>query len=144
MHTLKSARLAVTALAMAVFCLGGYSVAARADDVAVMLTGDQEVPPVQTDASGKGTITVKPDMSVSGSVTTNGVEGSMAHIHQGPSGQEGPVIIPLTKSGASTWSVPSGAKLTDAQYQAYKAGSLYVNVHSAAHKGGEIRGQLKP
>jgi hypothetical protein len=54
------------------------------------------------------------------------------------------VIIPLTKSGDGTWSVPAGAKLTDAQYAAFKAGDLYVNVHSAANKGGEIRGQLKP
>jgi hypothetical protein len=40
--------------------------------------------------------------------------------------------------------VPAGAKFTDAQYKAYKAGDLYYNVHSDAHKGGEIRGQLKP
>jgi hypothetical protein len=68
----------------------------------------------------------------------------MAHIHNGAAGKIGPVIIPLTKSGADTWSVPAGAKLTDAQNAAFKAGDLYVNVHSAEHKGGEIRGQLKP
>jgi hypothetical protein len=34
--------------------------------------------------------------------------------------------------------------LTDAQYKSYKAGELYVNVHSDAYKGGEIRGQLMP
>ena len=38
----------------------------------------------------------------------------------------------------------AGAKLTDAQYDSFKAGNLYVNVHSAANKGGEIRAQLKP
>jgi hypothetical protein len=81
---------------------------------------------------------------VSGSVTTTGVAGTMAHIHQAAAGKNGPVIVPLTKSGDSTWSVPAGAKLTDAQYEAYKAGDLYVNVHSAENKGGEIRGQLKP
>jgi hypothetical protein len=48
------------------------------------------------------------------------------------------------KSGESVWSVPAGARLTDAQYDAFKAGNLYVNVHTAAHKGGEIRGQLNP
>jgi len=56
-----------------------------------------------------------------------------------------PFIVPLAKGAdGNTWSVASGAKLSDAQYQAYKAGNLYVNVHTAAHKGGEIRAQIKP
>jgi len=112
-------------------------------EVKVTLSGSQEVPPVTTTATGSGTITVA-DKAVSGSVTTTGVTGVAAHIHQGAAGQNGPVIIPLTKSGDNAWSVPAGAKLTDEQEKAFKAGNLYVNVHSAANKGGEIRGQLKP
>ena len=42
------------------------------------------------------------------------------------------------------WSIPAGAKFTNQQYDAFKAGNTYVNVHSDANKGGEIRGQLKP
>lgn len=110
----------------------------------VKLGGDNEVPPVQTMAKGSGSITINPDMTVSGKITTMGVAATMAHIHQGPMGQNGPVIIPLAKSGDNGWEVPPGAKLSEAQYQAYKAGGLYVNVHSDAHKGGEIRAQLKP
>lgn len=111
----------------------------------VKLSGGEEVPPVQTSASGSGTITIKDDKSVSGSVSTAGIAGIAAHIHVGAAGQNGPVIVPLTKGAdGTTWSVPAGAKLTDAQYASYKAGDLYVNVHSAAHRGGEIRGQLKP
>ena len=83
------------------------------------------------------------DGTVSGSVTTKGVEGTMAHIHQGAKGQNGPVIIPLTKSG-ETYSVPAGAKLNDAQMKAFKDGGLYVNVHTAKNKCGEVRGQLTP
>ena len=112
--------------------------------IKVTLSGSQEVPPVTTSASGSGTILVGADKSVSGSVTTTGVAGSAAHIHVGAAGKNGPVIIPLTKTADNVWSVPAGAKLTDPQYESYKAGDLYVNVHSAANKGGEVRGQLKP
>jgi hypothetical protein len=117
---------------------------ARAEDVKVMLSGGQEVPPVTSSGAGSGTITINDDKTVSGSVTTTGVTGTMAHIHNGAAGKNGPVIVPLSKSGDGTWTVPSGVKLTDAQYAAFKAGDLYVNVHSAQHQGGEIRGQLKP
>ena len=124
--------------------IASYPLSARAEDVKVMLSGGQEVPPVSSSGSGTGTITVGEDKSVSGSVKTTGVNGTMAHIHNGAAGKNGPVIIPLTKDGDGTWTVPSGAKLTDAQYAAFKAGDLYVNVHSAQHQSGEIRGQLKP
>jgi hypothetical protein len=68
----------------------------------------------------------------------------MAHIHQAAAGQNGPVIIPMTRTAEGTWTIPAGAKLTDAQYEAFKAGNLYVNVHTDANKGGEVRGQIKP
>lgn len=131
-------------VAAAVISLAAYSGMAFGDQVKVTLSGGEEVPAVKTSASGGGTITINADKSVSGSVTTTGVAGTMAHIHNAAAGKNGPVIVPLTKSGDNTWSVAAGAKLTDAQYQAYKAGDLYVNVHSAENKGGEIRGQLKP
>jgi hypothetical protein len=108
------------------------------------LSGANEVPPVSTTATGTGTITVGADMSVSGSVTTTGLAGTAAHIHMGAAGANGPVIVPMEKTGDNVWTVKAGAKFTEAQYQAYKAGGLYVNVHSAANKGGEIRDQLKP
>jgi hypothetical protein len=122
-------------------CAGMYS---SGGGVKVMLSGAQEVPPVTTSASGEGAITIGADKSVSGSVATTGVAGMAAHIHQGDRGKNGPVIVPLTKTSDNVWSVPAGARFTDAQYDAYKAGGLYVNVHSAANKGGEIRGQLQP
>ena len=111
--------------------------------VSVKLAGSEEVPPVTASGSGSGTIRVNSDGTVSGSVTTTGVEGTMAHIHQGAKGQNGPVIIPLTKAG-DTYTVPANAKLNDAQMKAFKAGQLYVNVHTTKNKGGEVRAQLSP
>jgi len=117
---------------------------AYAGDVKVTLTGAEEVPAVTTSATGTGTISVKDDGTISGSVTTKGVEGMAAHIHRAPAGKNGPPVVPLTKTGDGVWSVAEGTKLNAEQLAAFKAGELYVNVHSAANKGGEIRGQLKP
>lgn len=125
-------------------CFGMASLTVFAQSMNVTLAGSQEVPPVTTSASGKGSIMVGPDGSVSGSVTTSGVDATMAHIHEAPMGQNGPVIVPFAKTADNIWSVPAGAKLTTAQLQSLKSGNLYINVHSAANKGGEIRGQLKP
>jgi CHRD domain-containing protein len=110
----------------------------------VMLSGSQEVPPVSTAATGSGTISVLMDRSVSGTVTTSGVAGAAAHIHLAAPGQNGPVIVPLNKTGDNTWSVPPAIRLNDTQYEAYRLGNLYINVHSAANPNGEIRGQIQP
>ncbi|HET7364401.1 MAG TPA: CHRD domain-containing protein [Burkholderiales bacterium] len=109
----------------------------------VSLSGAEEVPAAKSDAKGSGSFRVAEDGTITGSVTTEGVKGTMAHIHQGAKGQNGPVIVPLTKNG-DTYSVPEGKKLTAAQIEALKAGNLYVNVHSDRYKGGEIRAQLQP
>jgi len=115
-----------------------------AADLIVSLTGAEETPPVSTSASGTGSITISADKSVSGTVKTTGIDGTVAHIHVGAPGQSGPPIITLNKGANGVWSVPAGSKLTDEQYASFKAGNLYVNVHSAEHKAGEVRGQLKP
>ena len=111
-------------------------------DIALRMTGAEEVPPVATSASGTGSVRVAADRSVSGSFKTQGGPFTAAHIHEGAKGQNGPVIIPLQKSGDNDWVVPPNAKLTDAQYESFKAGRLYVNFHSAQFKGGEIRAQI--
>ena len=133
-------------MALALACAGLLAVALPtfAKDMAVTLSGDQEVPPVTTSASGAGTISVGVDKSVSGSVMVKGVNATAAHIHEAAKGKNGPVIVPLTKSGDNTFSVAAGAKLSDAQMQALQSGNLYVNVHSAANPNGEIRAQLAP
>jgi CHRD domain len=109
----------------------------------VTLTGGNEVPAVATAASGTGTVTINPDRSVSAKITVTGMAPTASHIHEGAAGTNGPVIVPFTKSGDDTFVAPEGAKLTEAQYASYKAGNLYVNVHSAKNPGGEIRAQLK-
>ena len=128
-------------VAVAASAMGGL---VFAKDITVKLSGAEETPPVTTSASATGTIKINADKSVSGSVKASGIDGTVAHIHVGAPGQSGPPIITLTKGADGVWSVPEGSKLTDDQYASFKAGNLYVNVHSAEHKPGEIRAQLKP
>jgi hypothetical protein len=61
----------------------------------------------------------------------------------GAPGVNGPVVLPLNKKSDHEWTLPVGAKFTAEQSRPLKAGKLYVNVHTNAHKDGEIRGQLK-
>jgi len=109
----------------------------------ITLSGSNEVPPVTTTAAGTAMVTIGDDRSVKATVTATGMTATASHIHEGAAGANGPVIVPFTKTGDNTFAAPDGAKLTEAQYASYKAGNLYVNVHSAKNPGGEIRAQLK-
>jgi hypothetical protein len=146
--TVKLTRLLALAAVLAVAGCATYKDKAPSwmpgsNAVSVKLTGAEEVPPVTASGSGSGSFRVAQDGTLSGSVKTDGVAGTMAHIHTGAKGQNGPVTIPLTKDG-DTYSVPAGRKLTPEQMQAWKEGRMYVNVHTAQNKGGEVRGQIQP
>jgi hypothetical protein len=108
----------------------------------ITLEGRNEVPAVNTTAVGSANVEIHADRSVKVKVIVSGITPTAAHIHEGAVGANGPVVVPLNKLGDNEFIAADGAKLTDAQYAAYKAGNLYVNVHSAKHPSGEIRGQL--
>jgi CHRD domain-containing protein len=128
---------------------GSFAVLAGCQSMAPMgaqtvaLSGANEVPAVTTTATGTATVAIKDDRSVSVQVTVSGMTPTASHIHMGAAGANGPVIVPFTKTGDNTFASSPDAKLTEEQYAAYKAGNLYVNVHSAKNPGGEIRGQIK-
>jgi len=109
---------------------------------AVELTGAAEVPPVSTAATGTARISVLPDRTLSGSLSTSGLQPTMAHIHEAAAGKNGPPIVTLLVTRGNGFAVPAGAVLSEAQYASYLAGNLYINVHSAAYPDGEIRAQL--
>jgi len=136
----RVARIAGWSLAAAMAVMSAVALAETMD---VKLSGAQEVPPVQGSASGSGTVTINNDGSVSASINASGFTPTAAHIHEGKAGTNGKVIVPFTKEG-DKFVAPAGAKLTPDQMKAFKEGDLYVNMHSAAHPGGEVRAQLKP
>ena len=115
----------------------------------VTLTGAQQVPPVQTSATGTADLSYDPATRVvTWSVTCSGLSGppTMAHFH-GPAvaGKNGPVVIWLTEKGKPAATPIKGeATLTPEQAQQFNAGEWYINVHTQANPGGEVRGQVMP
>jgi hypothetical protein len=127
---------------LALLLMASANLYAQQPPMSISLNGSSVVPPVTTSAMGTGQIKVLPDRTVSGSVKVSGLVPTMAHIHEGAAGKNGPAIITLTKIADDTFTVPAAAKLTAAQYKSYLAGKLYVSVHSAQYPNGEIRAQL--
>jgi len=127
---------------LALLLLTSANLYAQQQPMSISLNGSSVVPPVTTSAMGTGQIKVLPDRTVSGSIKVSGLVPTMAHIHEGAAGKNGPAIITLTKIADDTFAVPADARLTAAQYKSYRAGKLYVSVHSAQYPNGEIRAQL--
>ena len=122
---------------------GAYDQAPIGFTQQVTLSGANEVPPVDTSATATGSVTINADHSVSARIVATGMTATVAHIHLGAAGTNGPVIVPFTKTAGNTFIADGGPKMTPEQYATFKAGNTYVNVHSDAHKTGEIRAQLK-
>jgi hypothetical protein len=139
---------------LAVVSLSGaaiWSIAAQAAPLSfkVALTGAQQVPPVQTPATGTADLSYDAATHIlTWSVTYNGLSGpaTMAHFH-GPAaeGKNGPPVVWLTEKGATVTSPIKGqATLTPEQAQQMMAGEWYINVHTQANPSGEIRGLVMP
>jgi len=122
------------------------------------LTAGEEVPPCPAagpGAQGTANVTLSPDeSSLTATVNYSGLSGpaTAAHIHAGKAGVAGPVVLPFSGDLSS----PINKTFTAADYvaapnappdfpsfvQSLKSGGAYVNVHTAACKPGEIRGQI--
>jgi hypothetical protein len=128
------------------------------------LSGSQEVPANDSNAAGQAIFTVAKDgQSIEYKVIASNIQNvHMAHIHLGPAGANGGVVVWLYPSGpppiliegrssgilatgtitaASLVGSLSGQPLS-ALIDAFDSGNAYVNVHTSQFPGGEIRGQI--
>ena len=107
------------------------------------LSGKSEVPPNTASATGTVTATYDTDskkLTWKGSYSGLSGPATAAHLHgPAPAGKNAGVMIPINPHGPS---FEGSATLTEAQAKALMDGDLYVNIHTAANKAGEIRGQL--
>ncbi len=132
------------------------------DTFKTKLGGDQEVPSVDTETTGKFKIQFNKQHTEAEYTLTvkDGVRVTQAHLHCAPAGVNGPIVVFLAGFHAPGWDVDgkwiSNATVTDANIvnaacgttlselvQAMKSGNVYLNVHSVAFPGGVIRGQIE-
>lgn len=121
--------------------------AMEATSFQAMLSGDNEVPPVATAATGTFTVSIEGDQ-LTYTLEVNGLSGAAraAHIHGAAPGENGGVIVPLqlVEGAGDSGVIAQGTATVDAAaLEAIRAGNAYVNVHTPDNGGGEIRGQLQ-
>jgi hypothetical protein len=133
--------LATLALGAAV----GFAGPAFADKMKATLDGASEVPPTTTAGKGAADIDYDPaSKKLSWKVTYSGLSGpaTAAHFH-GPAEADKNAGVKVPIPNATSSPAEGSATLTDEQAADLMAGKYYVNVHTAANPGGEIRGQVK-
>jgi CHRD domain len=147
-------RFCLCVLAAAVLVLAPAS-SARADHIFfIVLTGDQEVPPVPTGAFGFGILALSDDLTtLDFAFFYAGLEGGAvvgAHFHNAPPGQDGDVVRGYDSADfgspdgyvAASWTKGDPESLTSAMVEQIFLGNIYFNIHTEAYGGGEIRGQV--
>jgi CHRD domain len=123
--------------------------------ITINLTGSEEVPPVQTEATGVAEFIPVGMDSIVYSVNATNIEGVTAgHIHLGAIGENGPIVVTLFKYDTPMNEVSENGTITADKLEGPMAGkqisdlatagangTLYVNVHTEQNSNGEIRGQ---
>lgn len=160
---------AIAALVTTLLAGGGIRAAVEGQEFRARLSGAEEVPPVVTDTTGKAEIVFNEDETTAEFEleVLQGVRVTQSHIHCAPKGVNGPIVLFLAGFHNRGWDVNGSwienATATDANVipppagstcphvinnlrdlaVAMRQGDTYVNVHTIARPGGEVRGQLK-
>jgi hypothetical protein len=145
MSTTVRSLLGVTCRALAASVALTLTASAQTFSSTVGLDGAQEVPPVATTGTGSATVTVD---AVTRAVTVSGTYSGLvsnqtiAHIHVGPFGVAGGIALDLVGTGGTAGTITGSGTFSVSEFNAFKAGNTYINVHSVMFGAGEIRGQI--
>ena len=146
--------VAVVILATLMITATTYSLTNSFAQIVLNLTGSEEVPPVQTEATGVVEVILRTD-SIAYIVNATNIESATAgHVHLGAKGENGPVVVTLFKYDTPKNEVSENVTITADKLEGPMAGkqisdliaagangTLYVNVHTEQNPNGEIRGQ---
>jgi len=158
-------KIAIAALLLMVPACGDDEPAGPATNFTATLSGANEVPAVETPATGSATLSVSGAQITYTVNVTNIQDAVLGHIHIAPTGENGPVRLNLCGTGAPEPDCTSGTGVLatgtngatigitfDELLTAMRTGGAYVNVHTfvdgctpgapGCNPGGEIRGQV--
>ena len=144
-HTILRTTLAASLVAIGLAGCGAMRPSTHVDIYEATLSASQEVPPGTGGGTGTAEVQLNRDNNqLSWKVTYSGLSGpaTAAHIH-GPAaaGANAGVVVPF--NAAAVQPIVGQATITPTQFGDLAAGLWYVNIHTAAAPGGEIRGQLR-
>jgi hypothetical protein len=157
MKTTSSILLILATLAIATIPISFTNSFAQEQRAIANLSGQEEVPPVQTQATGIAEFTLMGMDSVNYTVNASNIQGATGgHIHLGNPGENGPVVITLFKYDTPMDQVSETGSFTATDLEGPMAGQpfqelgtaalnggLYVNIHTERNPNGEIRGQIQ-
>lgn len=146
--------LAIAVVGLA--CSGPDAITPPVTDWESVLVGANEVPAVATTAAGTATFSLNAagtavDYTINIS-TLPGTAITASHLHQAAAGATAGIAVNLCGAGTAPACaalaapgvlVTGSATVTAAQVTAMRGFGMYVNVHTTANTGGEIRGQLR-
>jgi CHRD domain len=139
-------RLAIVTLMLLVAAIAVIGTAqAQGRPLSTTLAGAAEVPgPGDPDGTGTATLTVNPGLSqICYELTVSGIApATAAHIHVGPVGVAGPVVVPLAPPTGGSVSACAEVDRELALAILNNPSDYYVNVHNADFPAGAVRGQL--
>ncbi|MDA7692509.1 CHRD domain-containing protein [Gammaproteobacteria bacterium] len=119
--------------------------AAEANGFRARLSPMPTTPQTKNTITGSGEVLVSlagNTLTLTGAFAGMSSVATMAHIHNGPPAQPGPVVAALTATEAMDGELTAKIELTDEQLMALKENALYVQIHSATNPAGELRGWL--
>jgi len=148
-NEIQNLRTGIYLMTLMVFLISGcatnYDSNGAIHEIEVSLNGDQSVPPVATESSGKGIIKVNiKSGEIGGSTILNGFSATKVHIHRGEMGQNGKVVVTLEQDAdnANKYTIPAFTKLSKTDLNTLLSDGMYYQAHSKKYPKGEVRGQI--
>lgn len=151
-----AALIALSVSAMSTANMSYYNASAQQEGFTATLSGQEEVPPTNSTATGNVDFTVTGEDSIDYTVNITNIKGvTDGHIHLGILGENGPIVFTLFRPDAPVNEVNENETITSAELEGpfegrslsdlitvMSNGSAYVNVHTQENPNGEIRGQI--